>query len=128
MRPVLQDVLDEVASLEPKGRWTTSVVYWQNGDMQIQTQHGVVGSKPHMTIYVRTHGPISDATIRIHYLKLRDRRFSFERGSMFPVVSLGWLQRIQAWAVRHSLMEESEADVLRRLEDLIKATTEKEKP
>lgn len=108
MRPVLQDLLDETATLEPKGRWTTSVVYWQDGTMQLTTQHGISGSSPFLKLDACTSGPIADATIREHLVKVRERRFQLERGSLFPVVVLGWLKRLQARFMRSAMMTNEE--------------------
>ena len=118
MRPVLQDLLDETATLEPRGRWTTSVVYWQDDTMQIVTQHGVVGAKPHTMLRVITTGPIADETIRTQFKKVRERRFELVRGSMFRVVLVGWLQRIQAWGIKLSLLSDEETDIVAAIDRL----------
>lgn len=107
MRPVLQDVLDAFNELEPKGKWTTSVVFWQDETMQLITQS--TADKHRMEAY--TIGPISDQTIRRHLRKLEEREFIYKKfRQSFPNSVRIWTARgiLQAlrWADENEVVDE----------------------
>jgi hypothetical protein len=114
VRPVFEDILDAFNDLEPRGRFTTSVTYWQDGTMQLIT-HSVARDAGYK-IEAYTAGTISDRTMRRHLRKLEACAFTYKRGPVFPSTTRKWAARGVLQMLRWAGEGEAADEILEKLE------------